>query len=90
MIVQDLNGDNFPDVIVTGNDHTYDIATGYYDANKGMVMLNNGNGSFQVLPPAKSGLMLHGMVESLLYFQQDSLVVAGINRSNVAVYKLKP
>lgn len=90
MIVQDFNGDKIPDVLVSGNDHTYDIATGYYDANKGYVLLSNGKSqSFTMLPPSKSGILLQGMVESLQYLKGDtSLIVAGINRSKVVVYKL--
>jgi hypothetical protein len=94
MIVQDFNGDNYPDVLAAGNDYTYDVATGYYDANKGIVLLNNGNilkkdkSSFKVLTPAQSGILLQGMVESLLYFKGDtSLIVAGINRAKVAVFE---
>ena len=91
MIVTDFNGDNLPDVLVTGNDHTHDIATGYYDANKGIVMLNTGKGSFNILSPSQSGFAVQGMVESLLYFKGDtSLVVAGINRNKVSVFKKKP
>ena len=36
MIVQDFNGDTWPDVLIAGNDYTYDLSTGYYDANKGI------------------------------------------------------
>ena len=88
MIIRDFNGDNYPDVICAGNDHTYDASTGYYDANKGLVLLSRGEKqSFDVLPPSKSGLPLQGMVQSLLYFEGDtSLVVAGINRSKTAVF----
>jgi enediyne biosynthesis protein E4 len=89
MIVQDLNNDKYPDVIVAGNDYTYDISTGYYDGQKGIVLLSKGNSrSFDVLPPSRSGMLLRGMVESLLYFDGDtSLVVAGINRAKVSVFE---
>jgi hypothetical protein len=88
MIVRDLNGDFYPDVIVSGNDYTYDVSTGYYDASKGFVMLSNGRQqSFDVLPPSKSGLLLQGMAGSLLFYEGDtSLVVAGMNRAKTAVY----
>jgi hypothetical protein len=92
MIVRDFNGDHFPDVILAGNDYTYDVSTGYYDANKGIVMLNKGKEkSFEILTPAKSGMLLQGMVESLLYFEGDtSLVVAGFNRNKTAVFEFTP
>jgi hypothetical protein len=70
------------------------VGTGYYDANKGIVLLNTGNklkngkSSFEVLTPLQSGMLLQGMVESLLYFKGDtSLIVAGINRAKVAVFE---
>lgn len=89
MIVRDLNGDKYPDVLLGGNDYTYDVSTGYYDANKGMVLLSKGGKQgFDVLPPSKSGILLQGMVESLLYFDGDTpLVVAGFNRQKALVYK---
>jgi len=89
MIVKDLNNDDLPDVIVAGNDYTYDISTGYYDALKGIVLLSKGSDrSFDVLPPSESGMFFQGMVESLLWLDGDtSLLVAGINRGNVKVYR---
>jgi hypothetical protein len=92
MLVHDFNNDSYPDVLVSGNDYTYDVATGYYDANKGLILLNKGKGqSFEVLTPSHSGILLQGMIGSLLYFDGDtSLVVAGINRAKVVVYKQVP
>jgi hypothetical protein len=94
MIVQDLNGDGYPDVIIGGNDYTYDVSTGYYDANKGIVLLNKGKNrekgkpSFDMLTAAQSGLLLQGMIESLLYFKGDtSLIVAGFNRAKAVVFE---
>ena len=89
MIVTDFNGDKYPDVLLGGNDYTFDVSTGYYDANKGMVLLSKGDKqSFDILTPSQSGILLQGMLESLLYFEGDtSLVVAGFNRSKVAVFE---
>jgi hypothetical protein len=90
MIVQDFNHDNYPDVILAGNDHTYNINTGYYDANKGMVLLSkNGRPLCDLRGPSQTGLMLQGMVESLLYMEGDPpLVVAGINRHKAGVFSM--
>ena len=88
-IVYDFNGDGYDDILLGGNDHTYDVSTGYYDANKGFVLLSKGkNQSFDVLTPSQSGILLNGMLESLIYFEGDtSLVVAGFNRSKVTVFE---
>ncbi len=64
------------------------------DANKGIVLLNKGKNQvkgqpvFDVLSPSQSGLLLQGMVQSLLYFKGDtSLVVAGFNRAKAQVFE---
>lgn len=94
MVVQDLNDDGYPDIIIGGNDYTWDVPTGYYDSNKGIILMNKGKKqeknkpSFDVLSPSQSGMLLQGMVESLLYFKGDtSLVVAGFNRSKTVVFE---
>jgi hypothetical protein len=95
MIVQDFDDDTYPDVLVAGNDYTYNLSTGYLDANKGLLLMNKLNklekdhSSFEVLGPSRSGILLQGMAESLLYIKGDtSIVVAGINRSKAVVFKI--
>ena len=87
-IVQDFNNDTFPDVLLTGNDYTYDIGTGYYDAIKGFLLLSkDGRPLSELKAPSQSGIVLQGMVESLLWFDGDTaLIIAGINRDRVAAF----
>ena len=94
MIVQDFNGDGWPDILIGGNDYSYDVSTGNYDSNKGIVLLNKGQNQvkgefpFDVLTPSQSGILLQGMVESLLYLKGDtSLIVAGFNRAKAVVFE---
>jgi hypothetical protein len=90
-IVQDFNQDGIPDVLLTGNDHTYDISTGYYDASKGLILMSSNNTPLsEVFTPSQSGLVIHGMVESLLYVEGDSpLIMAGINRDSIVTFSLR-
>lgn len=89
-IVRDFNGDGLPDVILAGNDHSYDISTGYFDASKGLILLSrDGVPLKDLVQPAGSGLVLHGMVESLLWLEKGRerpLLVAGFNRDSAKVY----
>ncbi len=91
MIVRDFNGDNYPDVLIGGNDHTYDVATGYYDANKGYVLINRGGSQrFDVLPPSRSGILLNGMIESLEFLGGDTpVIIVGANRSGMVAYRAR-
>jgi len=87
-IVQDFNQDAYPDVILAGNDHTYDVSTGYFDANKGLVLLSKNDQPLSVmLAPSESGILFHGMVESLLYLEGETpLIIAGFNRDSAVVF----
>jgi hypothetical protein len=89
-IVRDFNHDGYPDVLLAGNDHTFDIGTGYYDANKGLLLMSRDNKPLSDLQPSsQTGIILNGMVESLLYMEGDTpWVVAGINRDSIAVFRV--
>ncbi|RLD71979.1 MAG: hypothetical protein DRI98_03540 [Bacteroidetes bacterium] len=89
-LVHDFNQDGLPDILLAGNDHTYDISTGYYDANKGLLLMSKeGKALNQMLAPAESGLLFQGMVESLLYLEGEKpLIVAGMNRDSVVTYRV--
>ncbi|HYC86133.1 MAG TPA: VCBS repeat-containing protein, partial [Chryseosolibacter sp.] len=91
LLVEDFNFDGVPDILLAGNDFSYDVSTGYYEANKGIVLLGKPDRSFEVLPSSRSGLFLKGQVSSLLYYKgEPSLVVAGINRDTVVVHQVRP
>jgi hypothetical protein len=89
-VVRDFNKDGYPDVILAGNDHTWDISTGYFDANKGLVLLSKQNRPLaDLLTPSESGILFQGMVESLLYLEGDTpLIIAGFNRDKAGVFSL--
>ncbi|MDZ7650023.1 MAG: hypothetical protein U5K54_24440 [Cytophagales bacterium] len=91
LLVHDFNGDSFKDVLIAGNDHTYDVSTGNYDSNKGLILLGTGSKEFTIMPPSQSGLLLNGQVESLIHLKSDtsSYVIGGINRRKLQVYKLQ-
>jgi hypothetical protein len=88
MIVYDFNNDTYPDVLLAGNDHSYDIGTGFYDANKGFLLLSkDGQPLSDLKPPSQSGIILQGMVESLLFFDGDTpLIIAGFNREKAKAF----
>ena len=90
MVALDIDNDGNSDVIVAGNDYTYDATTGYYDANKGMILLGRGDHTFKILPPAESGMLIKGQVDGLLYFRGETpFLVAGVNRDKIAIFAHK-
>ncbi len=90
VLADDFNGDGLPDLLLVGNDHSFDVSTGYYDSNRGVVLLGKGKRSFEVLPAAKSGLGLRGQVDALAYFKGETpMLVLGVNRKGVEVFRWK-
>jgi enediyne biosynthesis protein E4 len=91
ILIDDFNGDALADMIIAGNDFTYDVSTGYYAANKGLLMLGKADRTFDLLKPSQSGLLLNGQVTALLYFPgKNSLLVTGINRDTICTYEVQP
>ncbi|NOY36376.1 MAG: VCBS repeat-containing protein [Chlorobi bacterium] len=90
MIVRDFNHDSLPDVILAGNDYTYEVSTGYFDANKGLVLFSkDGKPLSDLEMPPQTGLMLQGMVESLLYLDGDKpLIIVGFNRAKAEAFRV--
>lgn len=57
IVVRDLDHDGFEDVILTGNSYATEVATGRYDALKGVVLMGTGSGTFETIPLEKSGFI---------------------------------
>jgi hypothetical protein len=88
MLVRDFDGDGWLDALIGGNDYTHDVSTGYYDANKGILLLGREGRVFEAMPPAHSGLILQGQVGALIYVEGETpLLIAGINRDKPRVFK---
>lgn len=65
MVVCDLNSDGHLDFLGVGNSFSEETLSGYYDAGVGVCALGKGDGTFVVLPPAKSGLSVRSDAKAL-------------------------
>jgi len=57
ILVEDLDKDGFEDIVLTGNSYSTEVATGRYDALKGLILRGKGNGSFETLSLEESGFI---------------------------------
>lgn len=64
--VKDLNNDNNLDLIVGGNFFATDTEFGRYDASIGAILLGDGKGNFEVVPPLESGFLASGNVRHIV------------------------
>ncbi len=86
LISADVNADGKKDIILGGNLSTSRIKFGKYDASVGTVLVGDGKGNFQNVPPSKTGLKLRGDVRGMLMVGKQLIV--GVNNEKVRVFGL--
>ena len=79
-------------IILAGNNHYFAPQFGRLDACQGKVLLNDGQGGFQVLPKSKSGLKLKGVTRelALVTIKNQQHVLALLNNQNPVLYQVVP
>ena len=92
MVVDDFDGDDNPDVLITGNDYGTEVGTGRYDALNGLLLKGDGKGNFTPLPILRSGIYIPGNGKALVKLQGGAgryLVAASQNHGPLKLYELK-
>ncbi len=69
--VADFDGDDQLDLAVTQNLYDVDATTGRFDGGLGQLLLGDGKGEFQAVPPAESGLLIPGDGKSIVAVDFD-------------------
>jgi len=82
----DVNKDGYDDILLFGNNMYNRIRLGRYDANHGMLFLNDGKGNFNYLSQTKSGFNIRGDVRSSLMINNKLFV--GVNNKPLQVFQL--
>lgn len=67
----DIDQDGDQDVIMGGNETMVRVRVGKSDANKGVLLVNDGKGHFTYVPQPKSGLNFQGDVRQLLFISSN-------------------
>jgi hypothetical protein len=92
IICNDVDGDGFMDLIMTGNEYQTDVMTGRYDASYGLFLKGGNNKSFQFVPSTASGFIVDGDVKDMelvpLSIGEKVLVVA-VNNDSIRVFKVR-
>lgn len=69
----DFNGDEQPDLLLSGNFYEVQPSIGRFDASFGTLLLNAGNGNWQPVEPTESGFWLDGPVRDLQFLNRIGL-----------------
>ncbi|MEQ8474165.1 MAG: VCBS repeat-containing protein [Marinoscillum sp.] len=84
----DFNQDGQLDLLIGGNRTWANTYFGASDASYGMILINTGNGIFEVMSPSKSGLKVEGDVRSIKHFSfsGSDYFIFGVNDDRVRTY----
>ena len=90
LLVEDINRDGNPDLLLIGNDFGNEVFVGKMDAFTGLVLLGDGSGNFQPMHPAASGFHVGGDAKALarlVTVDGDILYVATQNKDSLRVFE---
>ncbi len=92
MVAEDVDGDGYLDVIITGNDFGTEVGAGRYDALNGLILKGDGKGSFKPLTIQQAGIYIPGDGKALVALRSvnNSLLIAGSqNKSSLKLFSAK-
>jgi enediyne biosynthesis protein E4 len=92
IVLNDLDKNGLPDIIIAGNKYGMDVETHRLDANTGVVLMNQGKGQFESVKSVTSGFRANKEARDLALLQNPSgkpLVVVANNNDRMQVYKIK-
>ena len=92
ILTMDLNEDGLTDILMVGNDYGNEVNNGQYDAFKGLALLGNGKGDFEVADYQQTGFFVNGDAKALVTLKgvdKAGYIIASQNRGPLKVFRLK-
>lgn len=91
ILVEDLNQDGFPDLLLVGNDYSAEVNGGRYDASFGTALINTKDGNFAEVSREKSGFKVAGDSKSIVKVstKESNLILVGRNGETLATFKIE-
>jgi hypothetical protein len=90
IVVQDINNDSMPDLLLLGNTDYPRLKMGKIDADFGILLLNEGKGNFRYVNQRQSGLRMVGDVKDAVLLTTNNItyLVAAATGMPLQWYKL--
>lgn len=85
----DINNDDYPDIVLGGNQSNTRVSTGKFDALYGLVLIGEGNGYFTTMDPVISGIKVIGDVRSIIEFENQfgNFLIFILNNGTPVIYR---
>ena len=89
MHIEDLNKDGHLDLMLVGNMYNTEVETVRYDAGRGAVLMGDGKGNFESIPPHESGFFAWDNCKSIekITVKGKELYLVGVNNGNMMVFE---
>ncbi|MDX2246002.1 MAG: VCBS repeat-containing protein [Bacteroidia bacterium] len=90
LILEDINSDSHPDIILAGNLNGTRVKLGVYDGNHGVVLQGDGKGNFTPMKPTATGLKITGEVRDMAWVEggQGKTLIIVRNNQQPEFYRL--
>ena len=88
IIIDDINADGKPDILLVGNDYGNEVFIGRNDAQTGLILLGDGAGSFKSIISANSGFYVPNDAKALVRLsgKDNDFIIASQNRDSLKVF----
>lgn len=90
ILTGDFNGDQLPDILLSGNDFGNEVGNGRFDALNGLLLVGDGQGSFDPVRMQESGIVIPGDGKSLVKILASDgslVVVSGQNQGKLGMFR---
>ncbi|GAB3771574.1 VCBS repeat-containing protein [Spirosoma horti] len=88
ILVDDVDRDGKPDLLLMGNNSRMRLRIGKVDANHGLLLHNQGKWQFSERSAQETGLMVRGDVRDVK--KVNDYIVVGVNGEKILTFKQKP
>jgi hypothetical protein len=89
ILVDDVNQDNYPDILLGGNLLAVQTELGPYDASVGLLLLGDGACNFKSMDANESGFFVTGEIRSILKVNQQNGFNYLVSRNNNSIVGFK-
>jgi hypothetical protein len=84
-----INNDEYPDIVLGGNQSNTRVSTGKFDALYGLVLIGKGDGCFTSMDAVDSGIKVMGDVRSINEIENENgcFLMFFLNNGNPVIYR---